>query len=161
MHRNPLSALLVAGLLAGASALAQAQPGRPPFAAADGADHPAPAERRQRIERGLAELKTRLAIQPTQEAAWTAWVQAMLPPAQRPQHPTREQLAQLTTPERLDYMQAMQAERAAAMNRRADATRALYAQLTPQQRSIFDAESAARMHGPRFGDGDKPRRHSG
>jgi hypothetical protein len=48
-------------------------------------------------------------------------------------------------------MQARQAERSAMFAKRADATKAFYAQLTPAQQKTFDAESlrmGPRGHGP-------------
>ena len=47
----------------------------------------------------------------------------------------------LTTPKRLDRMQAHQAEHATAFAMRANATRAFYAGLTPAQQKTFDAKS--------------------
>ena len=50
----------------------------------------------------------------------------------------------MTTPQRLDRMQARQTEHAAMFARRNDATRALYAALKPEQQKIFDAQTLRR-----------------
>ena len=62
---------------------------------------------------------------------------------------TRADFAKLTTPQRIERMQARQAERSAMFAKRADATKSFYAALTPEQQKTFDAES---MHfgGHRF-----------
>jgi len=66
----------------------------------------------------------------------------------------RAEFAKLTTPQRLDRMQARQAERNAMFTQRADATRSFYAALTPEQQKTFDAESMAR-----FGRGEHGGQH--
>jgi Spy/CpxP family protein refolding chaperone len=52
-------------------------------------------------------------------------------------------MAKLTTPERIDKMKALgaqhMAEMTAAMDKRAEATKAFYAVLTPEQQKVFDA----------------------
>jgi hypothetical protein len=44
----------------------------------------------------------------------------------------------MTTPERLDRMQAMKAQRDAHMQQRAEATKAFYATLNAEQKLVFD-----------------------
>jgi hypothetical protein len=44
----------------------------------------------------------------------------------------------MSTPERIDRMRQMRAQRAAEMDRKGDATKAFYAQLTPPQQRAFD-----------------------
>ena len=56
--------------------------------------------------------------------------------------------AKLTTPERIDKMQAHKAERDADMSQRAEATKAFYAQLSAEQKKVFDTETARHMHAP-------------
>lgn len=164
--------LLAAGLLACAAFAASAQPA--PSAPAEGAPPPAgmhgqrhgKAEPQQRMERmkehhakRMEALKAKLQLTPAQQPAWDAYASAFTPPARPPA--AREDLAKLSTPERLDRMQARQAERQARFAKVADATRGFYAQLSPQQRQTFDAETLPRMHargehphghGPRPGD---------
>jgi hypothetical protein len=50
-------------------------------------------------------------------------------------------MEKMTTPQRLDMIQARMADRTAAFNRRADATRTFYATLTPEQQKTFDTET--------------------
>jgi hypothetical protein len=160
--------LLLAGLLASATfastgALAQ-KPTIAPVPPAAEAPVQAPAiqqarqgDRQQRFEQmqarraaHLAQLKEKLKLTPAQEPAWSSFASAHQPPARA--NAERADFSKLTTPERLDRMQARQAERSARFTQRADATRGFYAALTPEQQKTFDAESM-----PRFG----PRGHGG
>jgi hypothetical protein len=60
-------------------------------------------------------------------------------------------MAALTTPERIDRMIAMRAQRNAEMDKRFEATKTFYATLTADQKKVFDAESLrfAKRHGKR------------
>jgi Spy/CpxP family protein refolding chaperone len=51
-------------------------------------------------------------------------------------------MAKLTAPQRMDKMVAMADQRRARMVTRGQAVKVFYAQLTPQQQSVFDAETA-------------------
>lgn len=108
----------------------------------------------------LASLKQKLNLQPAQEAAWNAFTSASQFGAgnQRlDRKAMRDEMQKLSTPERLDKMQAMAEQRQARMLERSKAIKAFYAQLTPEQQSVFDA---ARMlkgpHGHRHGHGQRP-----
>ena len=171
--------MMWAGVLASAAFAASAQ--TPPAAAvqpaptqAQGAAPARPhADRKEfaakRFERmqqhraaRLAALKDKLKLGAAQEGAWGTYAAAVQPPqgATPPQRPDRAEFARLTTPERLERMQARQAERAALFAKRADATKAFYAQLSPEQQKTFDAESlrgGPRGHGHRGHHG--PRHH--
>ena len=115
------------------------------------------AKMQQRREARMAELKTKLQLTPAQESGWTAFTAS----AQRPDNARnradwkerRAEMAKLTTPERLDRMQARQTERAAHFAQRAEATRSFYAGLTPEQQKTFDSET---MH---MGRGGHHRHH--
>lgn len=87
----------------------------------------------QRMER----LKTLLQITPAQEAAFKAYVARTEPTPPKAPAAT-EDWSQLTTPQRLDKMQALHNERQAEMAKRIDATKSFYAQLTPAQQKSFD-----------------------
>ncbi|MBP7565428.1 MAG: Spy/CpxP family protein refolding chaperone [Burkholderiaceae bacterium] len=180
----PFSArnLVVAGLLAATGAFAVAQvPAPAPTGAAPTAERRAPppqgahaggprhqmdrAEMHKRMAERHAQraeqFKTRLQLTPQQEGAWTTFSAAMKPPARAEgaPRPQREDFAKLTTPQRLDRMQQLKAERDASMARRADATRTFYAQLSPSQQKVFDLET---LRAPRHGDhrgGKGPRGH--
>ena len=158
------ASLLGSAALASSGAFAQA-PAAPsaPTAAMAQADTAAPAAQHRRMDpaqrmermhehraKRLAALKDKLGLSAAQEGAWTAFATASQPPAgAHPQRMDRAEFAKLTTPERLERMQARQAERSAMFARRADATKAFYAALTPEQQKTFDAETA--HFGPHFG----------
>jgi hypothetical protein len=59
----------------------------------------------------------------------------------------RSRIARLPTPERIDAQRALRQQRLsalhAALDRRGDAAKALYAALDPEQRRIFDEKTAA------------------
>jgi hypothetical protein len=146
-----IPALALAMLLASASlAAAQEPPAAPTPMAHQGWD---PAQMRQRMEeRRAARLKALhdvLGIRPDQEAAFSAYAAAIRPPERAPgQRPgrmggDRGALANLTTPQRLDQMAQRMEERSArwheAFQRRAAATKALYASLNPEQQRAMDA----------------------
>jgi len=108
----------------------------------------------QRHARHLAELKASLQLTPAQEGAWTDFTKAMQPP-KRPTPMDRQALEQLSTPERIDRMRTLRAERAAEADRHGEATKAFYATLTPAQQKTFDQQTL-RQHrhgGPRDGKG--------
>ena len=110
-----------------------------------------PAQRKARMEERrsahLSRLKTLLQIDAAQEGAWATFTDAMKPPATMNEQGTaREQLAQLTTPERLDRLQAWRSEHAARQAKRSDAIRNLYAALTPAQQKAFDLVGVAHAH---------------
>ena len=104
-------------------------------------------------EKRLASLKAKLKLTANQEAAWQTFAQSHQPPADAlPARLDRDALAKLNTPQRLDEMQkqmdaheaVMQKHRKQAM----DATRQFYAQLSPEQQKVFDAETVPPAFGP-------------
>jgi hypothetical protein len=154
--RNAHKQLIAAGLLAlGFAATAQTPPPAAPAASQAQGEHRAgehhgrrfdPARMQERMARRQAALKQKLQITPAQEGAWTAFTTAMKPPANM-QRPQRGEFAKLTTPERIDKMRAMRTARMAEMDKRADATKTFYAALSPEQKKVFDAETARGRHG--------------
>lgn len=155
--------LLLAGLMAGAgfSSLAQTTPTPP----ADGAPkahhgmgghgHRDPAKMQEMIEKRLADLKASLKIEPPQESAWSAFTTAMKPPADMAQRrdAMRASMEKLSTPERIDHMKAMRTMRDAEIAKREQATKDLYAALTPEQKKTFDTRGQVGRpgHGTRHG----------
>ncbi len=106
-----------------------------------------PAKMQARMDQRANALKAQLKVTPAQEAAWTTFAAAMKPTgAMLANRPDREQLAKLTTPQRIDTMQALHTKRmadmSAAMTQRGEATKAFYAVLTPEQQKVFDASTA-------------------
>ena len=163
LHRVALAALLAS---LGASAMAQgapATPTAPPSPSESRMGRHDPAKMQAMMAKHLAELKAALKITPAQEGAWTTYTAAMQSPAGMQARPTPEQRAEidkLTTPQRIDKMREMRAQRMtemnATMNKRGDATKALYAALTPEQQKVFDAE-----HKKHKGHHDGPGHHGG
>lgn len=152
VRKQLLTCALVASL--GTAAYAQvATPATPaaPAAEAQRGHHGKkfdPAKRAERVNQRLAQLKDKLQLSASQEAAWSSFAAAMQPPAQR-RHIDREALQAMTTPDRLDHMRAMREQRNAEMDRRAEATKAFYGQLNAEQQKTFDSETARRFAGPR------------
>lgn len=105
-----------------------------------------PAKRQEWANKRLAELKQKLQITPAQEGAWNAFAAAHQPPATPMMRPDREAMARLTTPERIDQMRALRAQRNAEMDRRMEATKSFYAALTPDQRKQFDEQTTPHAH---------------
>lgn len=92
-----------------------------------------------------AKLKTELKLTAAQEPAWNAFVARTAPEPHAMKAGAREDWSKLTTPERLDKMQAMKAERDAQMTKRIDATKSFYAALTPEQQKVFDTQAHGGM----------------
>lgn len=173
--KSGITSLVLAGLLASVGFASYAQPAMPdaakaPATAASGTEHQHhpmrmhgkldPAKREAMFAKRLAALKTKLQITSDQEGAWTSFTTAMKPPARMEhQRPDRAEMAKLTTPERIDKMRALHTqrmtERTAAMDKRADATKTLYAALTVEQKKTFDAMHSRmdRHHGKHPGWG--------
>ena len=105
-----------------------------------------PAKMQVRMEARQAALKAQLKLTPEQEAAWTTFSAShKMPVGMKDQQAAMPDLANLTTPERLDKMKELRAqhmgEMTAVMDQRAEATKTFYAVLTPEQQKVFDAQS--------------------
>jgi hypothetical protein len=157
MHDRSIRLALALGLvlplgLAGASfAQDRAAPPPAPGAAAGAHLHRDPAEMRAHM---AEHLRSVLQLQPSQDGALNAFLDAMKPPGGMRDRDgaDRGQAQHLTTPERLDRMaQRMDAQRARLQIRIA-ATRQFYAQLTPPQQKAFD-DLPMMMGGHGRGDG--------
>ena len=96
----------------------------------------------------LSELKGKLQLTPEQTAAWDAFAGAgengMAPGMDK--QAMRGEFDKLTTPQRLDKMMALSEARRDTMAKRAAAVKAFYAQLTPEQQKVFDAEAKGGFH---------------
>lgn len=104
----------------------------------------------ERAEARLARLELALALQPGQQAAWTQFkgtllVQARDRAAQMAEHvkatPPR------TVAERLQHMEAMQAQRQAELSATRRAVEAFYPVLGDAQKTVFDDEFHPGMQG--------------
>jgi hypothetical protein len=117
------------------------------------AGKPEMAQRRvQRMERmqqhhaeRQAQLKAELKLTAAQEPAWNAFVARTAQAPRAMPAAAQEDWSKLTTPERLDKMQALRAERDAQMAQRIDATKSFYAALTPEQQKVFDTQAHGGM----------------
>ena len=156
VKRSLIVAAIIAGI-AGVSATAIAQ-GAGPQGHAHG---PRAEEMQKRHTDHQAKLKAALKITASQEAAWKAFDAATTPnPGAMPAPVAREDWAKLTTPQRMEKMQAFRAEREAVMAKRMDAVKTFYAALTPEQQKVFDAQSfgpfeGRGMPGGRHGHGER------
>ncbi len=157
-HRTFLAAALVATLAGGAFAHSSPQQsGAAPQGQAhahgkgQGQGRMDPAKRQEFFTQRMTQLKQKLQLTAGQEAAWNNFTSAMQPPAGM-QRPDREAMGRMTTPERIDQMQSMHAQRSAEMIRRTEAVKTFYAALSPEQRKAFDAQSMA-MKGRHGGKG--------
>ena len=107
------------------------------------------AQRMERMKARMAEhqaqLKQNLQLTPAQEPAWNAFVARMQPQARTATPGGRDSWTGLTTPQRLERMEAMKTQRDQAMAQRHDAIRSFYAQLTPEQQKTFDAQGMGHM----------------
>jgi len=170
--RQRIQYILSASLLAAAAFSASAQT-PPPTTGPDGSSSSAEhhmgwphdgkfmEHMQERRARHLANLKVKLKLDASQEAAWSAFTTASQPPGPPSQgRAARADFDKMTTPQRLDRMQARQAEHAAMFTKRADATRTFYAGLTPDQQKTFDTESLRHNrqweHGPHGPEGHRP-----
>jgi len=105
-----------------------------------------PAKMQAMQDQRHAALKAQLKLTAAQEPAWTAFTAAAKPHgAMQAKQLDPAEMAKLTTPERIEKMKTMRAQRmgemASAMDKHAEATNALYAVLTPEQQKIFDANA--------------------
>lgn len=155
-QRTLMAATLVAAFV-GVSATAIAQgtaqaPASPPVTQSASPEAPGQAEaqkrsqrhaeRMERMQKKMAErqakFKAELNLTPSQEPAWNAFLARTQPPARMERQGPREDWSKLTTPERLDKMQAMKTERDARMSQRTEAIKSFYAALNAEQRKVFD-----------------------
>lgn len=161
---KPVRTTLIAALLAAFAVTAAVQAQTPPAASAGtGAQAPQESGRHERYARHhqerLTELKQQLQLTPAQEGAWTQFSQSMTPPAMMAHRPDREALSRLPTPERIDQMRALRQQHMAEMDRRAEATKAFYASLTPEQKKRFDEHTGRAMSHRKGGRGHHEGHH--
>ncbi len=152
------TSLITAGLLAtlAISTMAQMSPGGMPGHDTREGHHGPRTEKMQehmreqmaeRHSQHLAALKAKLQLSASQDAAWKTFADAMQPPATAPARIDRAAMDKLSTPERIDQMQVLHAQRDADMKKRGDATKTFYAGLSTEQKKTFDAETARFMAG--------------
>ena len=101
----------------------------------------------ERMQHRMESLKRILQVTPGQEGAWNTWAAAMRPAPGLMQRHEHGELMRLTTPERIDRLRQMRAQRDAEMDRRGEATKVFYAQLSPPQQKAFDEISLKFLKG--------------
>ena len=154
MNYPSLRLALVAGLvlplgLATASFAQDSAPAQPAPGAADAGAHQHrhrdPAEMRAHM---ADHLRSALQLQPSQDGALNAYLDALRPPAGAREHLGRGagEAQHMTTPERLDRMAARMDEQHSRMMARIAATKQFYAQLSPSQQKAFDDLGPMMMH---------------
>ncbi len=141
------TSLITASLLLALGSMAVAQTGPMP---GGGMPHGAHTEKMrehttERHAKHLADLKAKLKLDAGQEAAWKTFAETMQPPMAHTARPDRAALGKMTTPERIDQMQAWHAQRDADMKKRGEATKTFYAGLNAEQKKTFDAETGRLM----------------
>lgn len=99
------------------------------------------AKRAERHQKYLNEMKVYLQLQAHQETAWLAFSGAMKTPMKRPAPIITSELEKMTTPERIDKMMALKAERDTEMTNRMIASKTFYGSLTPTQQKVFDTHT--------------------
>ncbi len=97
----------------------------------------------------LQELKVFLQLEGNQESAWSSFYDVMQRPIVKPERLKAEELEKLSTPDRIDKMMAVKAERDSQMNQRMSAIKTFYASLNTQQKKVFDTHSLSSIK--RFG----------
>ena len=105
-----------------------------------------PAKMQERFTKRITELKSKLGITAAQESAWTTFTTAMQPPkGHADMRKMHDELEKLSTPARIDKMNAFHAEKQAEMTKKGEAVKAFYNVLTPEQRKIFDDQANKMM----------------
>jgi periplasmic protein CpxP/Spy len=140
-----LAGLIAGGTILGASGYAMSgggSAGKPGCEAGHGQKIQASWEEHR--AKHMAALKEKLKLTPEQEAAWNAFASAGQPAKRHTdmdRKAMRSEFEKLNTPQRLDKMLAMSDMRRAKMAERAETTKTFYAQLSPEQQSVFDDEA--------------------
>jgi protein CpxP len=123
------------------------------------------AERQAHMQKKMAErqaaFKAELKLTPEQEPAWNAFIARTQPQTGPARSGSREDWSKLTTPQRLDKMQALKAERDADLAKRVDAIKSFYATLNADQQKVFDSKplSGFQRAGMHRGHGQHHRHH--
>lgn len=96
----------------------------------------------------LAGLKDKLKLKPEQEAAWQAFASASQPVGKgMDRQAMRDEFGKLNAPQRMDRMLVLTDQRRARLVQRAETVKQFYAQLNPEQQSVFDREAMLFRHG--------------
>jgi periplasmic protein CpxP/Spy len=118
---------------------------------------------RQKMAEHMAQrakmLHDALQLSGAQEQAWASFVASMKPTAKEmAQHQDRKAMASLPAPQRMQKMIEQSRLRTAAMESRLSALNTFYSVLSPQQKQVFDEQTA---HGRGMGMGHGGGHHGG
>jgi protein CpxP len=98
------------------------------------------------IKSRQSELHEKLNLSASQEAAWNDFVVKSKPDEQKTR-PNWSELSKLSAPDRLDRILAMKKDRLQTMESHIKAVKTFYAQLTPEQKKVFDESFLHPRHG--------------
>ncbi|WP_434516218.1 Spy/CpxP family protein refolding chaperone [Dechloromonas sp. ARDL1] len=104
----------------------------------------------ERMQQHQQRLHDALKLAPQQEGAWTKF-QESHPFAGNIKRPDPVDMAKLTAPERAEKMLEMQKQHQDAMGKHVAAMKDFYAQLTPEQKKVFDEHNMMGKRGQRDG----------
>lgn len=96
----------------------------------------------EHFEKRQAKLKEALNLTSSQLVYWETFQKNMKP--EEHTRPNPEEIAKLTAPERMDFMQTKMAQRLEHMKKKTAATKTFYAQLTTEQKATFDKKTLPR-----------------
>ena len=103
--------------------------------------------RKERMESWAVKFKQQLQLTPAQEGAWSTYMEAMKPREHARLGTDWKDLRALPTPERIDRLRALREQHAADADRRGEATKAFYGQLTPAQQKTRLCHKSVLMTG--------------
>lgn len=104
----------------------------------------------ERMQQHQQRLHDALKLTPQQEGAWRKF-QESHPFAGSAKRPAPADMAKLTAPERAEKMLDMQKQHQEAMSMHVNAMKDFYAQLTPEQKKVFDEQTMMGKRGQRGG----------
>jgi hypothetical protein len=113
----------------------------------------------ERMQKNMVDLKQKLALRADQESAWTQWQAETQGGMQHGAKMDHKAMEKLSTPERIDRMQAQHAERSQHMQKVAQSTKQFYAKLDSAQQKTFDEQGTRHMRGMRDHKGGHGKHH--
>ncbi|BBA35817.1 uncharacterized protein sS8_3885 [Methylocaldum marinum] len=158
MKSYPKALLISLALLAPVAAMAESGEAKPEAGAYSQGNGGSRAERRERfMAERMAELRQDLKLTAEQEANWNTWTAKMkeIKETKKQSRPDREAMKNLSAPDRLEKMIALQKAKTAYLEEALAATKTFYATLTPEQRKVFDEKTPFGKHGKKW------KRHGG
>lgn len=147
LGKTHLKTWITAGVLAAASLQVMAQTAPTPGASAPQKHEQMQKRHQERMQKHMADLKGKLALRADQESAWAQWQADLQSGMQQRARPDHKAMEKLSTPERIDRMQAEHAQRQQHMEKVAQSTKQFYAKLDSTQQKTFDEQSGRHMRG--------------